>query len=173
MRRRSFLKMAGFGAVASSLGSMVYRASGWWNQPSSEHTEILSTEECEITSAIADAMFPGEDHLEGGMPNGAEVGVVEHLDGYLEAIDARSSRLMRLLLHLIDEMARPRGLRLRRFCERPRDERIAILKAWDHSSVMLRRQAFRSLKLIFAGSYCAHPEVLEAAGIEFRCGGLG
>lgn len=173
MRRRSFLTLAGLGAVASGIGSLTYRISDWWDQPSTDHTEVLSEEECSIARAIADAMFPGEDLPAGGLPNGVEAGVVDHLDEYLATIDARSSRLLRTLLHIIDEFAIFRGLRFQPFRARSREERIEILKNWDTSPMMLRRKAFRSLKLVFAGGYCTDEQVLQAAGIDFRCGGVG
>lgn len=172
MRRRSFLKLAGLGTIVSGIGSMGYRVVDWWNQPTADGAAVLSSEERSIARAVADAMFPGEEFLDGGMPNGVDAGIVEDLDEYLAAIDQRSSRLLRMLLHLIDEMAIPRGLRFQRFRARSRDERIAILKTWDNSSLMVRRKAFRSLKLIMAGGYCNHEDVLEAAGIDFRCGSV-
>jgi len=164
------LKLAGLGTLGAGLGSMAYRASGWWNQPSAEGREVLSATEVAITEAIADAMFPGVAAAD-GLPNGAETGVVTHLDGYLAAIDARSSRLMRLLLHAIDEAAVVSDLAFRRFRHRSREERIAILKAWDNSGIVVRRKAFRGLKLILAGGYCTDRRVLRATGIHYSCGG--
>ncbi|MFB6352258.1 MAG: twin-arginine translocation signal domain-containing protein [Bradymonadaceae bacterium] len=173
MKRRDFLKLAGIGTVGAGLGSAAYRATGWWNQPSARGREILSADEVAITEAIVDAMFPGESMQPNGMPNGTDAGIVEHLDGYLAAIDAHSSRLMRLLLHLIDEGALVSDLTFRRFRYRSRKDRIAILKAWDNSEIVFRRKAFGGLKLILAGGYCTHETVLQVSGIHYTCGGAG
>ena len=169
MQRRDFLKLAGIGTLTAGLGSTAYKVSGWWNQPSAEGYEVLSAEEVAITAAIVDAMFPGEEHP-GGLPNGVEAGVVGHLDGYLGAIDERSSQLMRMLIHGIDEISTFSDLRFRRFRARPREQRIAILKAWDNSGIVLRRKAFRGLKLILAGGYCTNADVLRSTGIHYSCG---
>lgn len=171
MNRRDFLKMAGVSGVAASLGSVIYRASHWWNQPSAASYDVLSREEVEIARAIGDALFPGEDYMQGGMPNGVDAGVVEHLDGYLAAVNPDSSRLLRLLFHAIDDVAILSDFGFTRFRNRPREERIAILKAWDNSKIAFRRKAFRGLKLILAGGFCSHPEVRQAIGMHFRCGG--
>lgn len=170
MRRRAFLKWAGIGTAGAGLGTTAYRVSGWWNQPSADAYRVLSADEAAITEAMADAMFPG-DPGDGGMPNGADAGVVAHLDGYLATIDQRSSRLMRMVLHLIDEAAMATDLTFRRFRHRKRHERIAILKAWDNSGIVFRRKAFRGLKLILAGGYCTNDGVLQATGIHYTCGG--
>lgn len=171
MNRRDFLKATGLGGLVIGLGSTAYRVLGWWNQPAGSGYGVLSRDEVEILEAVADAMFPGEEYQEGGMPNGVEAGVVAHVDSYLAAIDGQVSRLLRMLVHLIDSHAAISDFRLRRFRDRPRDERIAILKAWDNSSILARRKGFRGLKLVLAGGYCTHPDVLGASGIRFRCGG--
>ena len=165
--------MAGLSGAAVTLGSTAYRVSGWWNQPSADSFTVLSESEVEIAGAMADAMFPGEPYVDAGMPNGAEAGVVEHLDQYLGSVDAHSSRLLRLLIHAIDDAAVLSDFRLTRFRHRPREQRIAILKAWDNSQITFRRKAFRSVKLIMAGGYCSHAGVLGAAGIDYQCGGRG
>lgn len=171
MDRRTFLKLAGIGGATAGVGSAAMRVSSWWRQTSAAGFEVLSGTEVEIVRAMADAMFPGEEHTEDGLPNGAEAGVVEHLDQYLAAIDARSGNLLRMLIHLIDEAALVSDLRFRRFRYRPREQRIAILKAWDNSSIVFRRKAFRGLKIVLAGGYCNDPKVLAAAGIDYKCGG--
>ncbi|MFB6262817.1 MAG: twin-arginine translocation signal domain-containing protein [Bradymonadaceae bacterium] len=168
MRRRDFLKLAGLGSATAGLGAFAYRVGGWWNQPTASDRRVLSRTESTIAEAIADALFPGEPD---GLPAGSDVDVVDHLDSYLDAVDDRTSQLLRLLLHIIDDVSIFGDLSLTRFRHRPRDERIAILRRWDESPWMVRRRAFRGLKLILAGGYCSSTAVLETLGYHFRCEG--
>lgn len=170
MNRRSFLKLAGLGSVAAGLGTVASRVAVWWDQAAGADYQELSLTEAKITGAIVDAMFPG-DRFDGGIPNALDTHVIEKFDHYLYRVDARSSNLLRVLLHTIDEMSIFSDFGLTRFHKRPREERIAILKAWDNSSITVRRKAFRGLKLLLAGGYCTDQKVLGAAGIHFTCGG--
>lgn len=170
MNRRNFLKLAGLGGAAVTVGATAFRIGYWWDQSPGQDFQILSREEAAITAAIADAMFPG-DMGSPPMPNGVDVGVVEKFDAYLAGIDAQSADALRMIVHAIDDMAVLADFGLTRFHKRKRPERIAILKAWDNSGLMLRRSGFRALKYALGNQYCNHPDVLSAAGIHFTCGG--
>lgn len=167
MKRRTFLKIGSFSALALATGGLAWRVGGvWWDQDVSPDYRIISGEEADIIASIADAMFPGD----GTFPNANELGVVEFFDGYLTTIDVRSSRLLRVLLHAIDDVAALADFGMTRFRFRPRNERIEILNAWDNSFFFGRRGAFRGVKLVISTAYCEHPDVLAAAQIDFACG---
>lgn len=169
MNRRQFLLTTGVSSLGVILGTALYRVGGvWWDQRPAAKYQRLSELEGKIAEAIADALFPGDSR---GMPNGREVGVVEAFDDYLGAIDEGTAKLLKLLLHAIDEGAVPRGLSMRRFHRRLRSERIEILKNWENSRLEARSQAFLGLKLVFAMGYCESPRVIRAAGIDYECGG--
>ncbi len=170
MNRRNFLKLAGLGTAAVAVGSTAMRIGSWWEQGSAADLKVLSKKEATITASISDAMFPG-DAGSPPMPNGVELGMVEQFDEFLANIDTGSADGLRMILHAIDDMAVFSDFGLARFHKRPRAERIAILKAWDTSGLMVRRSAFRALKYALATQYCTHPSVLKAAGIHFTCGG--
>lgn len=170
MNRRKFLKLAGIGTAAATLGSVAFRLGYWWDQAPAADYQVLSREEAAITASIADALFPG-DAGSPPMPNGVDAGVVEGFDRYLAGIDQTSSDGLRLIVHAIDDMAIPVGLGMTRFHKRPRDERIEILHAWDTSGLLLRRSGFRALKFTLSSRYCSQPQVLAAAGVHFSCGG--
>lgn len=172
MKRRDFLKLAGVGSIATALGSGAYCISGWWNQTTAESRHTLSTDEVTIVESILDAMFPGDSSAyqhANRLPNGLETDALDHFDHYLGQLDARSAKLMRLLLHAIDDIAFFRGLKFQRFRHRDRPERIRILKAWDESNLGIRRSAFRAMKMALAGGYMRSPQVKRAAGIDFAC----
>jgi hypothetical protein len=171
MNRRKFLKLAGLGTATVAVGSAGLRLTYWWDQVPSKNLQLLSEEEAAITAAIADALFPGDVGTP-PMPNGVEVGVVEKFDGYLASLDETSANGLRLIIHAIDDMAIFAGIGLTRFHKRVRAERIEVLEAWDTSSLMVRRSGFRALKYALSNQYCNHPDVLEASGIHYSCGGV-
>ncbi len=169
MNRRTFIKLSTASTLALAASGLAWRVGGvWWDQAKSPRLKVMSTTEAEIVNAIADAMFPGD----GEFPNGTEVGAIDFFDRYLASIDPRTSKLLRVLLHAIDDMGAVADFGMTRFRLRPRDERIAILQAWDESAFFGRRSAFRGVKLVVSTAYCEHPDVLRAAGIEFQCGGV-
>lgn len=170
MKRRTFLLAGGASALGLFAGGAGWRIGGvWWNQSAGDGWQILSDREAEIATAIAEAMFPGDDL---GMPSGADVDVVETLDEYLVAIPTTKANMLRLLLHAIDEMAVGSDLSMRRFHNRPHDERVEILNAWDDSGLTVRREAFEALKLVMSMGYCESAKVLDAAGIDYECGSV-
>lgn len=170
MNRRTFLKTAGFSSAALVFGGIAFRVgSFWWDQTAAEGYKVLSAHEARVVQAIADAMFPGDDRGPYPMPNGAQTGLREYFDEYLDSIPPLTSKLLRVLIHAIDDMSVISDFGMTRFHLRPQEERIAILHAWDTSLVDVRRGAFRSIKLILGMGYCEHPEVLRASGIQFSC----
>ncbi len=171
MDRRTFLKTAGFGSVALFLGGVTYRVGAlWWDQAPAQGFKHLSHHEATVVRALADAMFPGDSGFP-PMPNGGELGLDAFFDQYLASVPELTVKLLKVLLHAIDDMTVVADFGLTRFHRRPQAERIEILQAWDTSWIGARRGMFRSLKLILGMGYCEHPEVLAAAGITYNCGG--
>ncbi len=169
MNRRKFLAISGISALGAAVGSVAYRVGAvWWDQEADKAYRILSPREGEIAQGIAEALFPG-DHL--GMPSGLEVGVVETVDDYLADAPEQTANLLRLLLHVIDDLGRVADLSMTPFRQRGLEKRIDILGAWEGSLIGARREAFLGLKLIFCMGYCEAPEVITAAGIDYECGG--
>lgn len=151
-----------------SCGIVVHAGTSWWDQARSPRLQVLSQDEAEIFASIADTIFPGE-RFPGGMPAASEIGIVEFWDGYLASIDGRTSKLLRVLVHALDDGARFADLSGRRFRDRPAAQREDILRAWDRSWFSARRGAYTSLELFVAMGYTEHPVVLEACGIKFQC----
>lgn len=169
MDRRTFLKAGGFSTLGLAIGGLAYRVGGvWWDQASGPELRVLSDEEAEIFSVIADTLFPGED-FPGGMPSATDAGIVGFFDDYLASIDEMTSKLLRLLLHAIDDVAVFADLGVTRFRFRPREEREDILKAWGRSWFSARRGAYNSLTILIAMGYTEHPDVIAAAGYDYGC----
>lgn len=168
MKRRTFLLVGATSTATLLSGGAALRVStAWWDQPPSQRHRVLSRKEAAIVEAIAEAMFPGDDR---GMPSGDDVDVVGTADEYLASIPSQKSRLLRALLHAIDELAMFSNLGMKPFHRRPVSERIDILNAWDDSLWGMRREAFSGLKMILSMGYCESPRVLRAAGIDYECG---
>jgi hypothetical protein len=169
MHRRTFLKLGGFSTVGLAFSGLAYRIGGfWWDQTSSPELRVMSNEEADILGAIADTMFPGED-FPGGMPAATQAGIVEFFDDYLAAIDEQTSKLLRLLLHTIDDVAVFADFGATRFRLRPQAEREEILSAWGRSWFSARRGAYNSLMIMITMGYAEHPAVIESAGFDYRC----
>lgn len=176
MDRRSFLKATGLSSLAVAFGSATYRVSHWWLQPTADDFEVLSNSEVRIARAVAGTIFPGEQASEvdegAALPDGAELPeVIDYLDRYLATSTDDLSRMIQLALHAIEDAAIFDDWTFTPFHARPQSERVAILQAWDHSNLMVRRKVFKGLKMIIAGGYCRHDRVRGAANIEFLCGG--
>lgn len=169
MDRRTFLKVGGCSTLGLALGGLAYRVGGvWWDQTSAAELRVLSDDEAEIFGAIADTMFPGED-FPGGMPSATQTGIVEFFDGYLASIDEMTSKLLRLLLHAIDDGAILADFGATRFRYRPQAEREEILEAWGRSWFSARRGAYNSVMMLMAMGYTEHPDVIAAAGFDYTC----
>lgn len=172
MNRRTFLRWSA-AATALALGGLALSWDGitqlsWiWDDEPAPGFSILSQEEVKIVGALAGAIFPGDSK----MPSGDTCELDVFMDSYLAAIPKETAGLLRLLLRSINNMAMlDLGGRLD---TRRLDERIALVKAWDMSSLGLRRSIFQSVKVILGMGYFEHPKVLAAAGISYECGGMG
>lgn len=172
MDRRAFLRWSA-AATALALGGIALSWDGitqlsWiWDDEPAQGFAILSDEETKIVRALAGAIFPGDAK----MPSGETCELDVFMDSYLAAIPRETAGLLRLLLRSINNMAMlDLGGRLH---TRRLDERIALVKAWDMSSLGLRRSIFQSVKVILGMGYFERPEVLAAAGIAYECGGMG
>jgi hypothetical protein len=174
MDRRSFLKRAGLGATALTLGSLGWRIGGvWWRQPPSPQLKALSEDEAKIVEAIAGALFPGDPYANPPIPSGPQVGLVGFFDELLVGtLTGQTGDLVRLLLHAIDDAAVMADLSMTRFHLRPLAERVEILRAWETSYLAARRGAYDSVKVFMAMGYCEHPDVLAALGVTYSCGGV-
>lgn len=171
MDRRSFLRWSvavgalAVGGLAIGIGS--YADLEWiWDDAPGPRFSVLTDTEGAIVRGLAGGLFPGD----GSMPSGDACDLDLFMDDYLAAIPRQTAGLLRLLLRSIDRIAMlDFGGALH---TRPRFERVHIVKAWDTSSIGLRRAIFQSIKLILGMGYCEHPEVVAAVGFNYACGGM-
>ena len=164
------MTLTGVGASSVVIGALGWRVGGvWWDQPAYGGMKVLSLQEVQVVNSIAEALFPGEPARAGGLPSGIQAGCTEFFDDFLSSsLEPVTANAMRLLVHMIDEMAIGSGGQ--RFHKSSLARRVEHLKAWQSSRFALRRGAFSALKIFLAMGYCENPEVLAAAGIDFTCG---
>ena len=171
--RRRFIKRMAALTATMTFGVGTWRMGAWWDQPHALGYYLMSDHEVLISDAIAEALFPGERGALYTVPSAPQVGVTRFVDELLATmLDDTTANAVRVLMHAIDEAAILGGSGgMGRFHTRPLGERIALLKAWDSSSMAARRSAFSALKVFYAMGYCEHPDVLQAISIEYTCEG--
>lgn len=171
MDRRSFLRWSvavgalAVGGLAIGVGSLADLEWIWDDAPGARY-KVLSDAEGAIVRGLAGGLFPGDDEL----PSGDFCDLDLFMDDYLAAIPRQTAGLLRVLLRSIDRIAMlDFGGPLH---TRPRFDRVEIVKAWDTSSIGLRRAIFQSIKLILGMGYCEHPDVVAAVRFDYSCGGM-
>lgn len=159
--RRRLLQMSLGAAVATAAGGGAAVL-----KPAAPGALVLSPEEMATVAAITEVLFPHE-------PLG-----VSGIDADVPA------EVDRLVAHWLDDARRPpfryvlRGLewgtyasRGLRFSVLPLAQRQQVLEAWADPTVLPRRLAADSLKVVFATAYFGHPDVKRAMGYARLCGG--
>ncbi len=127
---------------------------------------VLSGEEMSVVRALAEAMFPA-----GPFPvDGGSAGVAEEVDRLVaDMLEDPAASAFRYVLRAIEwGTLASRGLRFSRL---DADVRREVLDVWSEPSVIPRRAAHDSLKVVLGMAYFNHPEVLAAIGWRAGCGG--
>lgn len=159
--RRRLLQMSLGAAVASAAGGGAAVL-----KPPAPGRAALSPEEMSTVRAITEVLFPREpmgiSGIEAGVPAEVDRLVAEWLD------DVRRPAFRYVLRGLEWGTYASRG---RRFTALDLAERHEVLEAWMDPSVLPRRLAADSVRVIFAMAYFKHPEVQRAMGYARLCGG--
>lgn len=137
----------------------------WWDRPPGHDLKVLSAEEYALVQAVGEAWMPP-----GGEPaiSGAEARVGDFFDDVLVTMPAEQRRLLKLLLHALDERTIP--MHFSRFVNLDLATRTEVLGGWMDSSIYLERQAVGALLVLLAMGYTVHPEVSSFFSPMFGCG---
>ena len=124
----------------------------------------LSRRELATLAAVSDGFFPPGGAV---APSGEEASVAAYVDRLVAASQPRQRLLMRALFFLVEHgtlvFPAPGGLSgLRRFSSLDRDQREAVLAAWQHSGLFVRRLVFTSVRALCTLGYFADPGVLRS-----------
>jgi hypothetical protein len=125
---------------------------------------VLSAEELAIVRAAAEAMFP-----KGPLPiDGVEAGVAEEVDRLCaEFLELPAAIGFRYVLRALEwGTAASCG---QRFTALDPDERRVILDIWADPTVLPRRVASDSIKLVLGMAYFMNPDVLASFGWRATC----
>lgn len=162
--RRQVLATTAAVAAATTVVGAGHVAS-WWDRDPAEGWLALSPQEIGLVDALAEAMYPP-----GGTPalSGKEAGLARYFDGVMHAMDPPTDKLLRLLLHALDDWAFvSAGLP---YAQLPLEARTDKLRVWLHDESHHIRGAISGLMVFLGMGYCGHPDVKQAAGWIFPCG---
>lgn len=162
VRRRTVLKAGFAGAAALAVGGLGLGLQGTALRAPSRPLRALNEAEYSVLAAIADRVCPGG----GGFPSAASLGVAESVDELLATLDPATAGEIRLLLRLL-ENALPGLLldgRSRPFTACTPAQQDEALRAWQLSTLSVRRSGYKVLRSLCASAYYADPRVFAACG---------
>jgi hypothetical protein len=157
------LQIGAFGAAFLTLGGFVYRTL-WGFGPTAPGLKVLSSEDLEMSTALAEAFFPGPPHFP---ISGIDVGLPEFTDAYLDGLYPDQQRLLLSLFRVLNLW--PLVSYGRTFVELPLSLRREVLKGWQLSRTQLRRAGHQTLRFIYALGYFEDFRVRSALGLRFGC----
>lgn len=164
--RRNFLKMGLYSGAAAAVGYPLVRVGMWWNRRPGEGLQALSTDEYLVIESMAEAMFPP------GGPLGRsarEYPVALFVDAQIAVMNQDLGRVMKVALSALEDMTILDDWGLTPFTDRPLEERIAILQAWERSETFEKRSMLRVYKWYVCMGLCDIPGVLEQLGVDYLC----
>lgn len=123
----------------------------------------LSRSEYAAVAAAALVIFPSGGAI---APSGLDAGIPSWVDRYLGAVSARTRRLLRLLLFVVEHgtllFPAPGRGGARRFSSLSPAQQVAYLEGWRGSRHFFRRTVFVSLRAVLTMGYFADPSVLRS-----------
>ncbi|GDX79055.1 hypothetical protein LBMAG42_08660 [Deltaproteobacteria bacterium] len=167
LTRRRLLSAAGVvvtAAVVMTAGVGVV-ADAWWDQPAASPLLHLSTDEVAFVDALADAIFPPSATF---AIRGREAGAALHVDEVLQGMEPFQRKMLRLSLHLLDQM--PRSAYGAPFRELGPEEGGAALLGWLTHDRAEIRGLIASVYIFVSMAYSLHPAVSPTFAAQFRCG---
>jgi hypothetical protein len=160
--RRTVLKVGLGGAAILAAGGI-----GLGLRPSvlrspSRPLRVLSPVEFSVLAAFAERVAPGGR----GFPPASQLGVAEKLDDYLFFKPDGVRKEVRQALHLVENAVAGFVLdgRPRTFTASTPAEQDAILEAWRHSRLHVRRTVYAALHGLCAATYYATPSTYPMTG---------
>lgn len=165
LTRRRLLKLGlalgGVALVTASGAAYVV-----WPRAAAPGRRVLAPAEVEILRALADAYLPPENPF--GVA-AADADIVGGVDEYLAALPLSQGRLMRALLVAVDQWPRLSLHSGARFSDLAREDRVAVLAAFETSGVKERRQLASVLRLLVAIPYFDDERVRASPDLQWGC----
>ena len=164
MKRRSLIKYGLFGTgllTASAVGLSLRETK--IRKPKTD-LYCLSLSEFSILFAISECIIPGDTFF----PSASDVQVTENMDTFLSTTASYVQSDFKALLHLIENAFGNGLLELhpQTFTYSSPEEQIALLESWQHSSIPLRRTAYKALNGLCQATYFGTPETNGVVGYD-------
>ena len=127
---------------------------------------VLAPREEAFLQAAAETLFPPHE----GLPiSGGQADLPGYADRYLAVLPRRQRTLIRALFVLFEHgtllwPGQGKG-GFKRFSALSPEQRLAVLRDWQSSSLSVRRLCLAALKAILILGYVGHPESLDALGL--------
>ncbi|MFP6641756.1 MAG: hypothetical protein VCC04_16035 [Myxococcota bacterium] len=139
-----------------------------WGYPQlARDFQVIGRGDAAFLEAAAETFFPAD----AGMPlSGAEADLPGYADDYLLVLPVKQRRLIRALFLLFEQgtlLWPARGVgAFRRFSALSPEQRLRVLRNWEHSRLASRRMAFSALKAVLILGYMGRPESLAELGMS-------
>lgn len=164
MKRRELIKYGLFGTglfTAAAVG-LSMRATKL-REPKME-LRCFSVLEFSILAAIADCIMPEGTFF----PSASELQVPEKVDHFLATTEEYVQADFKALLHLMENALGNGLLELspQTFTYSSPEEQIILLESWQHSSINIRRTAFKALNSLCQATYFGDPESHSLIGYD-------
>ena len=164
MKRRYLIKYGLFGAgvlTASAVGLSLRETK--FREPKAD-LYCFSLLEFSILAAIAECILPGDTFF----PSASVVQVAENMDKFLSTTESYVQSDFKALLHLIENAFGNGLLELhpQTFTYSSPEEQIILLESWQHSSIALRRTAYKALNGLCQATYFGTAETNGVVGYD-------
>lgn len=161
LSRRAFVGLGLAGGAALALGGVGLGLQPTVTRPPQVPLRALSPRAFSVLAAVADRVCPGG----GAAPSARQVQVAEKVDALLASSPPTFRADIEQAL-LLFENALPGLLldgRVRPFTASSPDDQDAALRAWQTSSIGLRRQVYKGVRGLVVAAYFGSPETYAGA----------
>jgi len=162
-RRHLLALSAGTTAAAALVAGGV--ATQWWNQPADAPFSVLESEEAKFLRSWAGTAYPATKTIPLA---GQSAGLDHFFDHMLKTMPSDSAKLLRLLIHALDNATYPTDGAA--FSELTTDRQKQVFDSWIHSDLDPFRSATQSLVLLIGMGWSTHPEVAPHMKQLHSCG---
>ena len=164
MRRRKLLKYGLFGTGLLATAAVGLGTRGTKEREPRTELHCFSVQEFSILVAIAECIIPGDTFF----PPASALNVAEGIDSFLSTTEPYVQADFKALLLLI-ENALSNGLlegMPQTFTNSSPEEQTMLLRSWQHSSIDIRRTAYKALNGICQATYFGNPESHALLGYD-------
>ena len=164
LTRRMMLKYGFFGAGILAAGGIGLSLQSTKMIQASTSLQVLTETEFSILHAICERLLPQN----GNFPAASELQIAEQIDSILNTADTFVQSEMKQVLQLIENalLGTLFDGHYKTFTQSTPEEQDKLLLSWQHSSLSLRRSAFKALNSLCGAAYYANPKTYSLVGYD-------